>query len=55
MTKKKSTITLYLQLFNAYKLSNCSCFSEGVGTNCDVSREVGLAICEAMEEADKVF
>ncbi|XP_078355848.1 tetratricopeptide repeat protein 38-like [Oculina patagonica] len=26
---------------------------DGSGTNCDVSREVGLAICEAFEQADK--
>ncbi|KAJ7389390.1 Tetratricopeptide repeat protein 38 [Desmophyllum pertusum] len=26
---------------------------DGSGTNCDVSREVGLAVCEAFEQADK--
>ena len=27
---------------------------DGKGTNCDVSRKVGLALCEAFEEVDKV-
>ena len=27
---------------------------DGSGPNCEVSREVGLAICEAFVEADKV-
>lgn len=27
---------------------------DGSGTNCEVSRGVGLALCEAFEQADKV-
>ena len=41
-----SALSLYL-LFVSY----CR---DGSGPNCEVSREVGLAICEAFVEADKV-
>ena len=41
-----SALHLYL-LFGYY----CR---DGSGPNCEVSREVGLAICEAFVEADKV-
>ena len=38
------------------KLSFCRFFiyRDGAGTNCEVSKEVGLALCEAFEQADKV-
>ena len=32
----------------------CCSRRDGSGTNRDVSQEVGLAICEAFEQADKV-
>ena len=30
------------------------CFRDGSGTNWEISKDVGLAICEAFEQADKV-
>ena len=38
------------------KRSFCRFFihRDGAGTNCEVSKEVGLALCEAFEQADKV-
>ena len=52
----RRSVDLGLNTFPMQLTNGLLCFtSDSSGSNCEVSREVGVPVCEAFVEADKVW